>query len=70
MFESKEKGYSEDLMQQDFSFKKEDGCVTINIFTKCDKKHPWKKEEKLHDIPAKKKEENCVSINIFTECEE
>jgi hypothetical protein len=45
---------------------KEKCCVCINVFTKCEKDHSWRKEEESF---REKKQDCCVCINVFTECE-
>ncbi|MDD2377974.1 MAG: hypothetical protein PHD10_04430 [Bacilli bacterium] len=62
-----EDNFLEEKKDYDFKCKKDDCCVCINVYTKCDKDHPWKKDEKFYKDG--KKEDCCVCINVYTECE-
>ena len=68
MFDDKglDKDIFDDVAELDMKFKKEDCCVCINVYTRCDKNHPWKKDDKCG---KDKKEDCCVCINVYTECE-
>lgn len=76
MIENNYEEYENELIEQLEEYKKPDGkkkeecCVCINVFTKCDKKH-CKKDHKFCDNNKDKKdkeEDCCVCVNIYTEC--
>ncbi len=50
--------------------KKDDYCVVINIYTKCEKDKKWKKEDHCHKDKKDKDCDRCVEINVYTECGE
>jgi hypothetical protein len=50
----------------DMVFKKENCCVCINIYTKCEKDCPLKREKGCYE---NKKEDCCVCLNVYTKCE-
>jgi hypothetical protein len=70
MYSSKEieKNVYEENKDIDFKVKKEEKCVCINVFVKCEKDH--KKEEYPCKENKEKKEDCCVTINVFAECED
>jgi hypothetical protein len=69
MLENKEYGKSslEEKKDLDFKVKKEEKCVCLNIFVKCEKEN--RKEEDPCKEHKEKKEDCCVNINVFVECE-
>ncbi len=46
--------------------RKNDCCVCINVYTKCEEDKCWKKEEHY----TEEKTDCCVCINVYTKCEE
>lgn len=66
--EETEKEFFVDGKKPDYP-KKDDYCVTINVYTKCGKCKDWKKDDYCHKDKKDKNCDHCVEINVYTDCE-
>lgn len=59
---------NDNIVKEERPSEKNDCCVCVNIFAKCDKNQ--RNELNKNDCKSHKiNEKCCVCINVFTECE-
>ncbi|MDD2180889.1 MAG: hypothetical protein PHW32_00790 [Bacilli bacterium] len=62
-----EKDFELDGKKPEKDKKTDDYCVKVNVYTQCDKGHPWVKEDPCRK--DKKDKNQCVEVNVYTECD-
>ncbi len=64
-----EKDFEIETKKPDKGPKKDDYCVTLNVYTKCGKDKPWEKDSYCHKDKKHKDCDSCVEINVYTDCD-